>query len=347
MIIYQKGDLFKKLNNVEAIINTVNCMGVMGKGIALEFKKRYPENFRIYRSKCLNKELTIGNSFIYRIPNSEHTKFIINFPTKKHWRNPSKIEYIEAGLDDLINLIEEYDIKSIAMPALGCGNGNLDWNIVKPLIEKKLKPLEHINIFIFEPSNSTEKKNISPKKKPRLTKDRKKLLLLMNDYNQATKGPMLSFIQVHIISYFLNFRNSKMKFELQNKGPYLQDINKVILLLSKFYIEPIERNEPNAPTQIRVLNQQFPQKKAIMVDKEYLIVKSLINGFESYEELLTLAITHWFKFNEKLTSDELSFKVVTWLKKNNYVPNKALIEKSIDRIDRIYFEPENLSLELF
>ena len=347
MIIYEKGDLFKKLNHVEAIINTVNCVGVMGKGIALEFKKRYPENLQMYKSKCFNNELTIGNSFVYEIPKSETTKFIINFPTKKHWRNPSKMEYIDAGLNNLIEIIAKYNMKSIAMPALGCGNGNLDWDLVKPLIEKKLGPLKDLKIIIFEPSTSKKKETNSTKKKPRLTKDRKKLLLLMNDFNMATSGPMLCFIQTHIICYFLNSKNKKISFELRDKGPYLEDINKVILLLSQFYIEPIKNNEPKQPKQIKILNTNFPQKKEILMDPEYLLVKSLIDGFETYDGLLTLSITHWFKFNEKISPYELPKKVFTWLEKNNHQPDKALIEKSINRLEKIYFTSENLSLDLF
>ncbi|WP_144549662.1 macro domain-containing protein [Bacillus sp. X1(2014)] len=344
MIIYEKGDLFKQLNRVEAIINTVNCVGVMGKGIALEFKNRFPENFQIYKNKCLTKELTIGRSFIYQVPNNEITKFIVNFPTKKHWRNPSKIEYIEEGLDNLTKLITEYNIKSIAMPALGCGNGNLDWNIVKPLIEKKLNHLSNVEIVIYEPSITNEKKTSSTKKKPKLTEDQKKLLLLMNDYNKATKGPLLTYIQTHIISYFLYFKNKNMNFELGDNGPYLNDINKVILRLKEYYIEPIDKSEPNQPTQIKVLSINFPQKKAIMADPDYLLVKSLINGFENYEGLLTLSITHWFQFNERLEPKDLTFKVLGWLKENNHSPDSNLIQKAINRLERIYFEPENLSL---
>ncbi|MGP4064626.1 type II toxin-antitoxin system antitoxin DNA ADP-ribosyl glycohydrolase DarG [Oceanobacillus sp. M65] len=345
MIIYEKGDLFKQIGHVEAVINTVNCVGVMGKGIALEFKKRYPENFQIYKEKCLSKELTIGKSFIYEIPNKEKTKYIVNFPTKKHWRHPSKIEYIEEGLDDLKSIIIEHNIESIAMPALGCGNGNLDWVTVKPLIEKKLEPLNDKKIVIYEPTISKEQKESNKKKKPKLTVDRKKLLLLMNDYNMASKDQMLSYIQTHILFYFLNFEN--LKFEMKDNGPYLSDINRVILLLSEYYIKPVKVNDPSQPTKIKVITLNFPQKKDILSDLEYLKVKSLINGFESYNGLLTLSITHWFKFKGNFNSEELKDKVALWLESNKHLTDPKLIEKAVDRIERIYFEPENLSFDLF
>ncbi|TXR66903.1 macro domain-containing protein [Bacillus sp. AR18-7] len=348
MIIYERGDLFKRLNQVEAIINTVNCVGVMGKGIALEFKKRYPENFQMYKKKCFNKELTIGNSFIYEIPYNETTKFIINFPTKQHWRNPSKIEYIEKGLDNLIKLIAEYNIKSLAMPALGCGNGNLDWDIVKPLIEKKLGVLNDIEIVIFEPSASKgPKKNVVPKKKkPRLTADRKKLLLAMNDYNSATTGALLTYIETHILCYFLNFKNPKINFELKSSGPFSKDVNKIILLLSEYYIAPLESTDSGSAKQIKILTTDFPQRTEIANNEDYVKVKSLIEGFESYDSLLTLAISHWFRFNNDLNSSELSNQVYSWLEKNGHTPNNVLIIKSINRIEKIYYQSENLSFDL-
>ncbi|PEZ55075.1 MULTISPECIES: type II toxin-antitoxin system antitoxin DNA ADP-ribosyl glycohydrolase DarG [Bacillus cereus group] len=348
MIIYEKGDLFKYLNQVEAIINTVNCVGVMGKGIALEFKKRYPENFHIYKNKCFSKELTIGKSFIYEIPYNEKTKFIINFPTKLHWRNPSKIEYIEKGLDNLIKLIAEYDIKSIAMPALGCGNGNLDWGIVKPLIEKKLGVLNDIKIFIFEPSVSKgmKKTEVQKKTKPRLTADRKKLLLIMNDYNSATTGSLLTYIETHILCYFLNFKNPKINFELKSNGPFSTDVNKIILLLSQYYIAPIESTDSGSAKQIKILTTDFPQRNEIAKNEDYIKVKSLIEGFESYDSLLTLAISHWFRLNNDLKSNELSKQVHSWLEKNGRIPNEVLIIKSINRLEKIYYQPKNLSFDL-
>ena len=145
MINFVKGDIL--LSNDEAIINPVNIVGVMGKGLALQFKEKYPLNFKLYHNACKNNKVQIGKMSATR----ENNKIIINFPTKKHWRNPSKIEYINSGLDSLILLIQQNNIKSVSIPPLGCGCGGLNWNDVKQLIIQKLSILDNVIINIYEP----------------------------------------------------------------------------------------------------------------------------------------------------------------------------------------------------
>lgn len=147
----KKGNIFE--SNTEAIVNTVNCVGVMGKGLALQFKKKYPENFMAYKNACDLGQVKVGKMFVYKANTLFGNKYIINFPTKKHWRNPSKLEYIVAGLDDLIEIIKSNEIKSIAIPPLGCGLGGLDWVIVKRLIVSKFLDCnlhETVDIYLFE-----------------------------------------------------------------------------------------------------------------------------------------------------------------------------------------------------
>lgn len=148
MIIYTKGDLFS--SNAQALVNTVNTVGVMGKGLALQFKEKFPYNFSAYRNVCQRGKLTPGKMLVVRDFNRFlGERLIINFPTKVHWRNPSKYEYIESGLKDLVRVIQEYRISSLAIPPLGCGLGGLDWNIVKGMIENALEPLTDVNITIY------------------------------------------------------------------------------------------------------------------------------------------------------------------------------------------------------
>ncbi len=151
MITYLKGDLFK--SPAQVIVNTVNTVGVMGKGVALEFKKRYPQMFTAYQKVCESKDLDIGKLMLWKSPE----KWVLLFPTKRHWRNPSKLEYIEAGLKKFKQSWDKAGIESIAFPRLGCGNGALDWNVVKPLMEKYLRNIP-INIFIYV-DNHTEPKH--------------------------------------------------------------------------------------------------------------------------------------------------------------------------------------------
>lgn len=148
MIKYIKGDIFK--SHALALVNPVNINGIMGKGLALQFKLEYPENYKAYVNACKTNQINIGKLFVFKEINHKGEKIIINFPTKKNWYEPSKYEYIEKGLNDLLNIIEKYNIESIAIPALGCGLGGLDWEIVKNMIEEKLSYVD-TEIYIYEP----------------------------------------------------------------------------------------------------------------------------------------------------------------------------------------------------
>lgn len=153
MLTYVEGDIFR--SPAQVLVNTVNTVGVMGKGIALSFKKRYPEMFETYKKACESHKLQIGNLLLYYGP--DH--WILNFPTKENWRNPSKMEYIEKGLKKFVQKYAEYNIVSAAFPRLGCGNGDLDWNEVRPLMEKYLKDLP-IEIYVYlGPGNNAESDN--------------------------------------------------------------------------------------------------------------------------------------------------------------------------------------------
>jgi O-acetyl-ADP-ribose deacetylase (regulator of RNase III) len=147
MIEFVCGNLFDA--DVEAIANAVNCVGVMGKGIALEFKKRFPSNFIAYKATCDAGELQLGRVFIHDEGSSAKPRYIVNFPTKDHWRNPSRLEDIRSGLDSLSAEIDGLKIHSIAIPALGCGLGGLDWQDVRELIEQLPASREKSRILVY------------------------------------------------------------------------------------------------------------------------------------------------------------------------------------------------------
>lgn len=149
MITYKTGNLL--LEDTEALVNTVNCVGIMGRGIALQFKKKFPQNYAAYEKACNEKSIVPRKVFVHETDNLMNPKFIINFPTKRHWRNPCRLEDIEAGLKDLVDVINKYHIQSIALPPLGCGLGGLSWNSVRTLIENSLGELSDIYIVLFEP----------------------------------------------------------------------------------------------------------------------------------------------------------------------------------------------------
>jgi O-acetyl-ADP-ribose deacetylase (regulator of RNase III) len=148
MLKFKKGDIFKE--EVEAIVNPVNCVGVMGRGLALEFKKRFPENFKMYKESCLIGDVIPGRMLVTFGGCVKPYIFIINFPTKRHWKDLSCLEDISLGLDRLRLGLINNEVKSIAIPALGCGLGSLKWWVVKELISSKLNNLD-VNIVVFEP----------------------------------------------------------------------------------------------------------------------------------------------------------------------------------------------------
>lgn len=218
MINYLKGNLFE--SDAEALVNTVNTVGVMGKGLALQFKETFPENFRIYRDICRKGLLHTGEMLVTEDSSllTGH-KIIINFPTKKHWRLPSEYCYIEQGLDALRLEIEKRGIKSIAIPPLGSHNGGLDWQRVKVMIEEKLDSL-NCDIYIYEPSDIIIQKMRTERVK--LTPARALLILMFGD--MINEGEFASVFAAEKLIYFMQRLGGKNIFKLDYKpyfyGPY-------------------------------------------------------------------------------------------------------------------------------
>lgn len=160
-ITYTMGDLFE--SDCEALVNAVNCVGVMGRGIALQFKTAYPENFKAYADACKREELVPGRMFVYETRSLVNPRFIINFPTKRHWRGKSRMEDIESGLVALVEEIRSRGIRSIAIPALGAGLGGLDWKEVRTRIDSALTELEGVSVLVFEPNEvQAEERDTEP-----------------------------------------------------------------------------------------------------------------------------------------------------------------------------------------
>jgi O-acetyl-ADP-ribose deacetylase (regulator of RNase III) len=181
--------------DVDALVNTVNTVGVMGKGIALQFKNAYPANFKAYARACKAEGVQLGDMFVFDTGALTGPRWIINFPTKGHWRSNSRLSDVEDGLDSLRATIEELRIKTIAIPPLGCGNGGLDWSEVRPLIEKKLDGLD-VQVHIYGPAGApaaadmvvaTERKPLSPGKAA--------LVALVARYSAMALGASLIEIQ--------------------------------------------------------------------------------------------------------------------------------------------------------
>ena len=179
----RSGDLLKE--DSEAIVNTVNCVGVMGKGIALQFKQRWPQNFKAYAAACEREQVKPGTMFIYDLGEWAKPRYIINFPTKAHWRGDSKIEYIQKGLRDLVSQVKRLGIKSIALPPLGCGNGGLDWQSVKRLVSDAFKDHPNVQVNLFEPKGAPPPQEMVNKTaKPRMTSVRAAVVKVVSIYRE-------------------------------------------------------------------------------------------------------------------------------------------------------------------
>ena len=233
MIHYITGNLLE--SDAEALVNTVNTFGVMGKGIALQFKNTFPNNYKKYSEACKNKELEIGQLLITEENILSGKKIVINFPTKTNWRLPSEYKYIEAGLEELVKVIKEKSIKSIAIPPLGAGNGGLDWNKVKSILEKYLSQIE-AEIFIYEPNAKI--KEVLKKERVKLTPARAMLLSVLFDL--AKNGEFVSEFASEKIAYFLQQFGANEAFKLDFKksfyGPYSGKVKHVLYYLNGSYI---------------------------------------------------------------------------------------------------------------
>ena len=218
MIRFTQGDILKA--EAEALVNTVNCVGVMGRGIALQFKQRFPANFKAYAVACAQGEVQPGRMFVFETGAMMLPHYVINFPTKRHWRGKSRIEDIRAGLQALVNEIRTRNIRSIAIPSLGSGLGGLDWQEVKPLMEQMLADLTDVDIVVFEPlGGETEFRPNHSRDVPRMTPGRATLVGLMDRYLAALLDPFITLLEIHKLMYFMQEAHEPLRLHYV-KGPY-------------------------------------------------------------------------------------------------------------------------------
>ena len=159
MITRASGDLLKA--DAEGVVNAVNCVGVMGRGIALQFKRAFPQNFKVYQAACKRHEVQPGKMLVVETGQLTHPRYIVNFPTKRHWRGPSRLDDSELGLAALAAEVRRLGIRSIAVPPLGCGLGGLDWSAVRPRVERAFAASPDVEVLLFEPSQVANTQNKS------------------------------------------------------------------------------------------------------------------------------------------------------------------------------------------
>ncbi len=289
---------------VEALVNTVNCVGVMGKGVALEFKNRWPANFRAYKALCDAKSLRPGKMFVFdtkELFTSEGPRYLINFPTKAHWRSKSKMEYVEDGLDALSSTIREFGITSIGIPPLGCGNGGLDWADVKLLIEAKLSSLENVDIVLFEPKQATDAPEHVHSNLP-MTFPRAILLKALNDLERYFDGSF-DRISLQKFAYFLQALgvDFNLKFSRNLHGPYSETLKLAYVAMEHHGMidgfRSGERQTHVTPSGCAVANEYLDKAEFASNDTIDRLSK-LVQGYESPYGLELLSSVHWLAHHE-------------------------------------------------
>ncbi|MBO0601186.1 macro domain-containing protein [Sporosarcina sp. E16_3] len=332
MIILSTGNLLE--DQAEAYVNTVNTVGVMGKGIALQFKQAFPDVFKQYAKACKQGLVEVGSMHVVQVDGLTNPKYIINFPTKKHWRDPSEMSYIESGLEDLVNVIKKMGIQSIAIPPLGCGNGGLDWADVKPKIEQAFKN-ESVNVHLYGPAGSPRPDQVKiGTKEPRMTKGRALLLSLMESY--SVPGYRLSHLEIQKLAYFLQEVGEPMelRFEKNKYGPYAENLNHVLQRIDGHFIRGY--GDRTREAEIYILDGAAERAmKSLQKDKDSLErlerVKEIIHGFETPYGMELLSTVHWVMKHSPDRSEDLSF-VTEQIQNWNMRKKELFTEKHIEKV---------------
>ncbi len=299
MIELQQGDILKA--KADALVNTVNCVGVMGRGIALQFSKAFPEMFRAYEAACKRGEVALGRVLTFDLNRFEQPHYVISVPTKKHWRGKSRMEYVEAGLEALVEEVRRLGIKSVAVPPLGCGLGGLEWSEVRPRIEQAFAILPDVHVLLFEPKGAPSAEDMAKEERtPNMTEGRALLLGLMRRYLAAVMDPSVTLLEIHKLMYFMqeSGQDLRLKYTKGLYGPYAENLRHVLTHIEGHFIIGYgdAADKPDKPIE--------PKAEAVAVAEEFLKdhpkaherfdqVAKLIEGFETPYGMELLSTLHW------------------------------------------------------
>lgn len=327
MIIISHGNLLTA--EAEALVNTVNTVGVMGKGIALQFKRAYPANYTAYRSACSAQAVETGRMFVFDSGRIGCRRYVINFPTKGHWRANSKLSDIRNGLVDLVRVVRERQIESVAVPALGCGNGGLAWDEVRPLIEQAFADLPDVKVLLFPPEGAPDPAEMPvATEKPPLTPGRATLLTAIERYLERAEAleprDGVTTLEIQKIAYFLQVLGEplRLSFTRGRYGPYADSLNHVLDLLEGHYLigfgDRSARTEELRPIHLVVgtteaVSAWLGSHGAPSSDAVTRLIE-LVDGFAAPYSLELLATVHYAARATPATSeiDELIRRVQAW-----------------------------------
>lgn len=316
---YRTGNILA--DPAEALVNTVNCVGIMGRGVALQFKQAHPANFAAYAAACAAKEVQPGRMFVFETGRLTNPRFIINFPTKRHWRGKSRMADIEAGLGALVQEIRARAIGSVAIPPLGSGLGGLEWSDVRLRIASALAGLDGVEIRVYEPrpadSDLRPNRSTSP---PSMTPGRAALVGLVDRYLRGLLDPFVTLLEVHKLMYFLQESGEELRLAYRkgHYGPYAENLRHVLRRVEGHLVSGYADGGDAPDKQLQLVPGALDETTAFLATHQETSrrlerVFDLVEGFESPFGLELLATVHWIARNEpRLSREDLPSRVYAW-----------------------------------
>lgn len=335
-------------SDAEALVNTVNCVGVMGKGVALQFRQAFPDNYEAYRRACERGQVVPGRMFTWATEQFENPKYVINFPTKRHWKGKSKLADIEAGLAALAAEVKRLGIRSIAVPPLGCGSGGLAWRDVRPRIEAALAGLLDVRVILFEPSGAPEPERMRvATEQPHLTRARAMFILLLERY--AEPGYRLTLLEIQKLAYFLQTAGEPLRlaFVKHKYGPYADNLNHLLQRLEGHYFRGY--GDRSREASIHLLPGAAEAAKSFLAaenggeaERRLERVSTLIDGFETPYGMELLATVHWVASEDTGAAPDIASvteRVQGWSQRKRQTFRPEHIRRAWSRLDKLSWLP--------
>lgn len=339
VIDFVKGDIIKA--DTEALVNSVNCVGIMGRGIALQFRKAFPDNYKAYVAACDRNDVQPGRMFVFETHSLTNPKYIINFPTKRHWRGRSRVEDITTGLDALVNEIQSRGIRSVAIPPLGSGLGGLDWKLVEPLVTLALSRVPQVRALVYQPSGAPAPTAMAkPSKVPTMTAGRAALVGLMDRYLRGLLEPFISLLELHKLMYFMQEAGEplRLRYVKAMYGPYGENLRHSLNAMEGHMTFGYAEGGDQPDKLIQVVPGAIAEAEQFLADHPDTLARfervvDLVSGFETPFGLELLATVHWVATREgAATRDDVVHQTYGWNdRKRRFSPDQIALAVSVLR----------------
>lgn len=349
MIEYKCGDVLAE--DAEALVNTVNCVGVMGRGIALQFKKAFKANFKAYEAACRRGEVQPGRMFVFETNQITNPQYIINFPTKRHWRGKSRLSDIEEGLEALSGEITNRHIRSIAVPPLGSGLGGLTWSEVRSRIETVLGKLDDVQIIVFEPKGAPEANEmVRSRAVPNMTPGRAALVGLIYRYLAGLMDPFVTLLEVHKLMYFMQEAGEhlRLRYAQAPYGPYAENLRHVLNEIEGHFLSGYVDGGDAPDKQLNLVPGAVRDANAFLADhadtrNRFDRVADLVQGFQTPFGLELLSTVHWVATRSDVESvDDVVVATYAWSERKRRFSERQ-IRLAIETLEQKHWVSRDLS----